>query len=66
VRISFAGCKPLPAVKDFARQAADNASYFLKTNNQPIRVKVRISVQGKDRYDLDYEPSKGVVDEQEF
>jgi len=27
---------------------------------------VRIAVQGKDRYELDYEPNKGVVDEQEF
>src|ERR1017187_840253 len=66
VQISFADYKPLPEVKSFARQAAGNASYFLKTNNQPIRVKVRIAVQGKDRYELDYEPNKGVVDEQEF
>src|ERR1035438_5685393 len=66
VQIDFADYKPLPEVKGFARQAAGNASYFLKTNNQSIRVKVRISVRGKDRYELDYEPSKGVVDEQEF
>jgi hypothetical protein len=66
VQINFADYKPLPEVKDFARQAAGNASYFLKTNNQPIRVKVRISVRGKDRYELDYESNKGVVDEQEF
>jgi len=66
VQIDFTDYKPLPAVKDFARQAAGNASYFLKTNSQPIRVKVRISVRGKDRYELDYEPNKGVVDEQEF
>ena len=32
VQISFAGYKPLPAVKDFAREVAGNASYFLRTN----------------------------------
>jgi hypothetical protein len=66
VQIDFADDRPLAAVKDFARQAAGNASYFLKTNNQPIRVKVRISVRGRDRYEVDYESNKGVVDEQEF
>jgi hypothetical protein len=53
-------------MQNFARQAAGNASVFLKTNSQPIRVKVRISVRGKDRYELDYDSSKGVVDEQEL
>jgi hypothetical protein len=66
VHISFADYKPLPEVKDFARTVAGNASFFLRTNNQPIRVKVRIAVSGKDRYELDYEPGKGVVDEQEL
>ena len=66
VQINLADYKPLPDVKALARQAAGNASYFLKTNNQPIRVKVKISVRGKDRYELDYEPARGVVDEQEF
>jgi len=66
VQINFADHKALPDVKAFARQAAGNASFFLKTNNQLIRVKVKISVRGKDRYELDYEPNKGVVDEQEF
>jgi hypothetical protein len=66
VQINLADYKPLSDVKALARQAAGNASYFLKTNNQPIRVTVRISVRGKDRYELDYEPNKGVVDEQEF
>ena len=66
VQINFADYKPMSVVKDFARQAAGNASFFLKTNNQPIRVKVRISVRGRDCYELDYDPNKGVVDEQEF
>ena len=66
VQINLADYKPLSDVKALARQAAGNASYFLKTNNQPIRVTVRISVRGKDRYELDYEPNKGVVNEQEF
>ena len=66
VQVNFADYKALPDVKAFARQAAGNASFFLKTNNRPIRVKVKISVRGKDRYELDYEPKKGVVDEQEF
>ena len=66
VQISFAGYKPLPAVKAFAREVAGNASFFLQTNHQPIRVKVKIAVGGKDRYEMDYLPGKGVLDEQEF
>lgn len=66
VRVNFADYKPLPEVKNFARQFAGNASYFLKTNNQPIPVKVRISVRGQDRYEMDYDPRKGVVEEQEL
>jgi len=66
VQVSFADYKPMPEVKDLARQFAGNASFFLQTNNQPIRVKVKISVRGADRYELDYEPGKGVVDEHEF
>jgi hypothetical protein len=66
VRIDFADFKPMPEVKSFAHMVAGSASYFLRTNNQPIHVKVKITQQGKDRYEMDYEPNKGVVDEQEF
>ena len=66
VHINLAESKPLPAVKNFAREVAGSASYFLRTNIQPIGVKVRISVSGKKRYEMDYLPGKGVVGEQEF
>ncbi len=66
VQVDLADSKPLTEVKDLARQLAGNASFFLKTNNQPIRVKVRISVRGADRYELDYDPTKGVMAEQEL
>ena len=66
VQVNFADYKPLPEIKNYARQFAGNASFFLKTNNQPIRVKVKITVRGAERYQLDYEPGKGVVDEQEL
>jgi hypothetical protein len=66
VHIDLAGFKPMPEVKSLAHMVAGNASYFLRTNNQPIHVTVKITQQGKDRYQLDYESNKGVVDEQEF
>jgi hypothetical protein len=66
VQVNLADYKPLQELRDFARQLAGNAAYFLKTNNQPVQVKVRISVRGKDRYEMDYDPRKGVVDEQEL
>ncbi len=66
VQVDFAEAKPLTEVKDLARQFARNASFFLKTNNQPIGVKVRISVRGANRYELDYDPAKGVTAEQEL
>jgi hypothetical protein len=66
VQVDFAGFKPMPEVKSFARMVAGSASFFLRTNNQAIRIKVRITQQGKDRYETDYEPNKGVVEEQEF
>ncbi len=66
VRIDLAGFKPMSEVKSFAQMVAGNASFFLRTNNQPIHVTVKVTQQGKDRYQLEYEPNKGVVDEQEF
>ena len=54
------------SIKSIARQVGGTASYFLRTNDKPIAVKVRISVRGKDRYELDLQPGKGVVDEQEL
>ena len=66
VQVDFTDFKPLPEVKGFARQVAGNAAYFLKTNNRPVHVKVKISLRGHDRYELDYESNKGVVEEQEF
>jgi hypothetical protein len=66
VQINFADYKPLPEVKDLARQFAGSAAFFLKTNNQPVHVKVRISLRGRDRYELDYESNRGVLEEQEL
>jgi hypothetical protein len=66
VHVNFGEYKPLEEVKGWARQFAGNAAFFLKTNDQPIRVKVRIAIGGADRYELEYQPGKGVVDEQEF
>mgnify|MGYP001191664879 CR=1 FL=1 len=66
VQIGFTDYKPLPEVKSLARQVAGNAAYFLRTNNQPVRVKVKISLRGHESYELDYESNKGVVEEQEF
>ena len=66
VQVDLADSKPLTEVKNLARQFAGNASFFLKTNNQPIRVTVRISVRGADRYELDYDPAKGIMAEQEL
>ena len=66
VQIGFTDYKPLPEVKSFARRVAGNAAYFLRTNNQPVRVKVKISLRGHESYELDYDSNKGVVEEQEF
>ena len=66
VEMNCADYKPLPELKSIAREVGGTASYFLRTNDKPIAVKVRISVRGKDRYELELQPGKGVVDEQEL
>ena len=66
VQIDFADYKPISDLKQLARQFAGNAAYFLKTNNQPVRVTVKISLRGKPRYEMEYQSDKGVLDEQEF
>jgi hypothetical protein len=66
VRVDLVAFKPLPEVKSLAQQLAGNAAFFLRTNGRPVRVKVQVAQRGAARYELDYEPGKGVVDEQEF
>jgi hypothetical protein len=66
VLMNFADYKPLPELKQIAREVGGTASWFLRTNNQRIAVKVRISIQGKDRYEIELHPDRGVVDEQEL
>jgi hypothetical protein len=66
VLMNFADYKPLPELKDIAREVGGTASYFLRTNDKPIPVKVRISVRGKERYQMELQPGRGVVDEQEL
>jgi hypothetical protein len=66
VRLDFANYKPLPELKQIALGVGNTASYFLRTNSQRIAVKVRISIRGKDRYEVQFQPGRGVVDEQEL
>ena len=66
VRMNFADYKPLAELKSIALEVGGSAMYFLRTNDQRTPVKVRISVRGKDRYELELQPDRGIVNEQEL
>ncbi len=66
IEMNFAQPKSISELREVASQVGGTASYFLRTNNQPIAVRVRISVAGQDRYQADFQPGKGIWNEQQF
>jgi 4-amino-4-deoxy-L-arabinose transferase-like glycosyltransferase len=66
VQMDFAEDKPIAEFKRIAKETGGTASYFLKTNNNSIKITVHISVKGRDRYEMNYESNRGVTDEREL
>jgi hypothetical protein len=66
VQMNFDHDQPLTELKRIAVQAGGATAHFLKTNSQGSRITVHISVHGRDRYELEYEPGRGVTDERTY
>jgi hypothetical protein len=65
LEINFAQPTPMEHLKEKARWVGGAAGYFLQ-NGRTNHVTVRMSVQGRIRYRLEYEAGKGMVDEEEY
>jgi hypothetical protein len=65
IRINFAQNKPIQELKNIARSTGATAAHFLQTEGTN-RIVLLITVQGRDRYRMEYETGRGIVDEKEF
>lgn len=65
VEINFAQSKPLSELKQIAMSTGGTAAYFLKMG-KTNRITVKITVRDELRYQMEYDTSKGIVNEQEF
>ena len=52
--MNFSKDKPPAELKTIARDLGGSVSFFLKTNNNSVKITVHMSVQGRDRYEMDY------------
>jgi hypothetical protein len=66
IEMNFSQDKPISELKRIATETAGTATWFLKTNNNPVQVTIHITVQGRDRLQMTLDTAKGVTDEQEF
>jgi hypothetical protein len=65
VRINFAEDKSLAELKQTARHTGGAAAYFMK-NGDKFQITVILSVHGEDRYQMLYDPDRGMVEETTF
>ncbi len=65
VRIDLAAGKSPDEIKNFARQIAGTSAYFLSPDQTNL-VTVLISVNGQQRYELNYRGRAGIVDETSY
>lgn len=66
IELNFTQDKPTAELKRLAAQTGGNATWFLKTNRNPVQVTVHITVQGRDRLEMTFDSAKGVIDGREF
>lgn len=66
IHMDFVEDKPFPEFKRIATETGGTASYFLKTNNESIKITVQISVKGRDRYEMNYESGRGIIEERQL
>jgi hypothetical protein len=66
IELNFTQDKPTAELKRLAAQTGGNATWFLKTNQNPVQVTVHITVQGRDRLEMTFDSAKGVTDQHEF
>ena len=65
IEINFSDDKPISEIKEIAQHAGGAAAYFLRLD-KTNRVTIRMSVRGQNRYQVDYETGRGLINEQEF
>lgn len=65
VQVNFSKDKPLNELKQIARHSGSATAHFLDVG-KGNRITYRISIQGRDRYEMEYDTEKGVVSENEF
>ncbi len=66
IEMDFAQDKPTADLRKIALQSGGSASWFLKTNKDSVKITVHMTVQGRDRYEMTYDPAKGTTDEHEY
>jgi MFS family permease len=66
IRMNFAQEKPMTELRSIAMQVGGTASYFLRTNDKNAQVTVHMTVQGRDRYEVDFGDKGGLSNEQTF
>jgi hypothetical protein len=65
IELNFAYDKPLQELKQIARQTGGTAAHFLKLD-KTNQITVRISIRGRNRYEMEYDTERGVISEHEF
>jgi hypothetical protein len=63
VRIDLASEKPLSEIKSMAQNAAGTTAGFLSEAHAATQVIVQMTVRGQKRYEMTYDPQRGVVEE---
>jgi hypothetical protein len=66
IELNFIHDKSTAELKKLAAQTGGNATWFLKTNQNPVQVTVHITVQGRDRLEMTFDSAKGVTEQREF
>lgn len=66
IHMDFVEDKPFTEFKRIALETGGTASYFLKTNKESIKITVLISVKGRDRYEMNYESGRGIIEERQL
>lgn len=65
IEMNFREPKPITELKQVGQHIAGAAAYFLQ-NGKTNRITIRMTVRGQDRYELEYDAKRGVINEQEF
>jgi hypothetical protein len=66
VQMNFAQQKSTDELRNIAMQVGGTASYFLRTNNQSAPVTVHMTVQGRERYEVDFGGGGGLSNERVY